>query len=49
MKPSPTKRRGRARERQEGWDERLVVRLAFILAGIAAAAAAYGTVTWAAG
>jgi citrate lyase beta subunit len=49
MKRALAKTRKRPRERQEGWDERLMVRFAFVLAAAAAALAIYDTVTWAAG
>jgi hypothetical protein len=39
----------RRRERQEGWDERLMVRCALVLAAVCAALTVYETVTWAAG
>lgn len=49
MKRAPAKTRKPSRERQEGWDERLMVRFALVLAAACAALAVYETVTWAAG
>jgi hypothetical protein len=49
MKRAPAQARKRPRERQEGWDERLMVRFAVVLAAAAAALAVYATATWAAG
>jgi hypothetical protein len=47
MKPAPAKTRVRARGRVEGLDERIMVWIAFALAGLAGALAVYETALWA--
>ncbi|MBV8752086.1 MAG: hypothetical protein JO328_04420 [Hyphomicrobiales bacterium] len=42
----PAALRKRPRTRVEGWDERFVIGLAFVLAAIVAAAAIYQTIGW---
>jgi hypothetical protein len=49
MTPMPAKLPKQRTQRQEGWDERLMVRFAFFLAVVCAALGVYATVTWAAG
>jgi hypothetical protein len=45
----PAKLPKRRTQRQEGLDERLMVRFALVLAAVCAALGVYATVTWAAG
>jgi hypothetical protein len=48
-KPAPAKPRKPPKARVEGWDERLMVRFAFLLAAIVTVVAIYQTMTWAHG